>query len=150
MCQQALQGFHPAPPAFFRCLHDTHLETAHVLIDLVPVDPVPAIFSVGGRTGERARKDRRSASQYTLPRHLPCLLSGFARLSRDEKPRGSQPAFTWSDFAHVLYPYPTRYRPAFACSAIPYPQPYRLALRLAFPRWESYGLTAFHTCTLMG
>jgi hypothetical protein len=46
VCQQALQGLHPAPPAFFRCLHDTHLETAHVLVYLVPVDPVPAIFSV--------------------------------------------------------------------------------------------------------
>jgi hypothetical protein len=94
--------------------------------------------------------DRCSASPYTLPRHLLCLLCRFARLSRDVKPRGSQPTFAWSDFARALNPYPTRYRPAFACSAIPYPQPYRLALRLAFPRRESYGLTAFHTCTLMG
>ena len=54
--QQALQGLHPAPPAFLRRLHDTHLETPHVVVDMAPVDLVPSRL-LGGRphqeTGRR-------------------------------------------------------------------------------------------------
>ncbi len=32
--------------------------------------------------------------------------------------------------------YPPDYRAAFAFSILPYPQPHRLALRLAFPRFD--------------
>lgn len=39
-------------------------------------------------------------------------------------------------------PYPTRDRPAFAFSAMSYPHPYRLALRLAFPR--KGGIRTYH------
>src|SRR5437868_12717434 len=35
--QQALQGSHPAPSACLRCLHDTHLESANVAVDGLPV-----------------------------------------------------------------------------------------------------------------
>jgi hypothetical protein len=44
-----------------------------------------------------------------------------------------------------LNPYPARYRPAFAFSLIRYPQPHRLALRLAFPKG---GLRAYHVALL--
>src|SRR5438132_8016828 len=39
--QQALQGSHPAPSVCLRCLHDTHLESANVAVDGLPVDGVP-------------------------------------------------------------------------------------------------------------
>lgn len=37
-------------------------------------------------------------------------------------------------------PYPVDYRPAFACSVLPYPQCYRRALRYAFPCGSTTGL----------
>jgi hypothetical protein len=49
-----------------------------------------------------------------------------------------------------LNPYPPDYREAFASSIIPYPPSHRLALRLAFPKGENYGLTTFRTCTRVG
>jgi hypothetical protein len=45
----------------------------------------------------------------------------------------------------ALNPYPRHYSLAFAFSTFPYPQPYRLALRLAFLNEEGYGLTTFHS-----
>ncbi len=42
--------------------------------------------------------------------------------------------------------YPLHYKTAFAFSILPYPQPFRLASRLAFPAkrlWENYGLNTF-------
>src|SRR5260221_14177484 len=39
--QQTLQGSHLAPSAFLRCLHDTHLESANVAVEGLPVDGVP-------------------------------------------------------------------------------------------------------------
>jgi len=65
--------------------------------------------------------------------------------SRPPTPQGSQPAFAWGDVAGWLNPYPTHYRPAFAYSLIPYPQPHRLTLRLAFPEGE---LRAYHVALL--
>jgi len=52
-----------------------------------------------------------------------------------------------------LNPYLTHYRSAFASSSILYPQPYRLASRLAFPaqlHWEDYGLTMFRVNAMNG
>jgi len=49
--------------------------------------------------------------------------------------------------ARVRNPYPAHYRPAFAFSTFPYPQVHRHALRLAFPHWETCGLTTFRDCT---
>src|ERR1039457_837035 len=68
-------------------------------------------------------------------RHLLFLLSCLINLSRDGRPRGSQLAF-----APGTGPYPVHYRRALALSAILYPHPYRLALRLAFPEGRSTGL----------
>src|SRR5207302_1677203 len=39
--QQVLQGSHLTPTAFLRRLHDTHLESAHVAVDGLPVKGVP-------------------------------------------------------------------------------------------------------------
>ena len=39
--QQSLQGSHLAPIAFLRRLRDTHLESANVAVDGLPVDGVP-------------------------------------------------------------------------------------------------------------
>ena len=39
--QQALQGSHLAPSACLRRLHDTHLESANVAVDGLPVHGVP-------------------------------------------------------------------------------------------------------------
>src|SRR5215472_5542414 len=39
--QQALQGSHLAPSAFLCCLRDTHLESANVAVNGLPVDGVP-------------------------------------------------------------------------------------------------------------
>jgi hypothetical protein len=40
-----------------------------------------------------------STSQFVLGRHLLSFLSGFSKLSRDERPDGSLPAFAWGDVA---------------------------------------------------
>jgi len=47
---------------------------------------------------------------------------------------GSQPACAWGDVAAGLNPSPPHYRMAFASSRVPCPHPYRLTLRLAFPK----------------
>ena len=39
--QQALQGFHLVPPVGLCRLRDTHLESANVAVDGLPVDGVP-------------------------------------------------------------------------------------------------------------
>ena len=39
--QQTLQGSHLAPSACLRCLHDTHLESANVAVDGLPVNGIP-------------------------------------------------------------------------------------------------------------
>ncbi len=41
-----------------------------------------------------------------------------------------------------LNPYPASYRSAFAFSTVPYPHPYRLPLRVAFPFRRDMGLTS--------
>jgi hypothetical protein len=45
--------------------------------------------------------------------------------------------------AHRLNPCPPHYRPAFASSALLYPQPHQPPLRLACPFRQGYGLTTF-------
>jgi len=42
-----------------------------------------------------------STSQFVLGRHLLSLLCRFSKLSRDERPDGSRPAFAWGDVAHA-------------------------------------------------
>src|SRR5262249_14658941 len=87
--QQMLQSFYFAPPTFLCRLHDTQLQPMHVFINSLPVDTVPAINAVGNRTS-------RFNSSY---RHFLCFLYRFYKLSRDERPARSQPAFASSDVA---------------------------------------------------
>ena len=46
-----MQGFHLAPPAFLRCLHDPRREPTHVLVGSTPVNVVPFLGLVGSGTG---------------------------------------------------------------------------------------------------
>jgi hypothetical protein len=103
--------------------------------DLHDTRPVP--------TG-RVRSHAREPHQRALPPLTYLLVSraGWPRLSRDGRPPGSGPACAWGDVASRLNPCPARYRPAFACSRILYPQPHRRALRRAFPRGGE--LRAYH------
>ena len=80
---------------------------------------------------------------------LLCLLSRLIRLSRNERPDGSQPAYACRDVAFRRNGYLPRYRAAFAFSIVLYPTPYGLTLRLAFPVRESAGLTVFRLIDLM-
>src|SRR6202035_2449111 len=76
------------------------------------------------------------------PRRQFCIAAQgqLAVLSRAFIPEGSLPPFGWGAVAGWLKPDPAHYRPAFASSLLLYPQPRRLALRLAFPRGEATGL----------
>jgi hypothetical protein len=104
------------------CLHDTHLEPPSVLVDFLPVGGLPVYRPAGGRT-----------SNLFLCFHLLCLLRRFAEFSRDKRPYGSLPVFTWDDVAiSWLNPYPPHYRMAFAFSTFPYPPSHRRILRCAF------------------
>ena len=60
--------------------------------------PLRCIFCrpVNGRPVHR-REGNRTSSGYRC--HLPCLLSRFTKLSRDERPEGSQHAFAWGNVA---------------------------------------------------
>jgi hypothetical protein len=102
-----------------------------VMMYFLPIDGMPVHQLARGRT----RRDERC--------HLPCLLSRLIKLSRHERPDGSQPAGAWDDIAVRRNPYPFHYRTAFAFSIIPYPTPHRLTLRLAVPQRENVGLTTF-------
>src|SRR3972149_6183342 len=82
-------------------------------------------------------------STATRCHHLRRPLCRFARLSRDERPKGSLPAFAWGDVAPRLNPYPPCYRAAFAFSLFLYPHRCRRTLRLAYPEGRRYGLTTF-------
>src|SRR4051794_3632500 len=79
------------------------------------------------------------------PTVLLCPLRRFTDRSRPPTPEGSLPGFPWGDVALRLNPCPAHYRPAFASSLVLYPQPHRLALRLAFPEG---GLRAYHVAPL--
>jgi hypothetical protein len=67
---------------------------------------------------------RTSRANERLP-SFACLLKRLARISRDERPEGSPPAFAWGDLARGLNPSPPDYRAAFASSLILYPPPHR-------------------------
>src|SRR5207248_9397934 len=78
--QQALSGFHLAPLAILRCLHDTRLEPTHIVVNGLPVNVVPSFHNFMG-----------SCTSW-LNFHLLCLLNRFAILSRERRPCGSLPA----------------------------------------------------------
>jgi hypothetical protein len=48
--EQALQSFHLAPFARLSCLRDTNLEPTNISLGPTPVDLVPVLWPVGGRT----------------------------------------------------------------------------------------------------
>jgi len=83
---QAAQAF-PTPflgrgfATVLRRLHDTHLEPTNIMVNLPPVDGWQIHFRVGGCTNGVFRY------------HLLFLLSRFAGFSREERPKGSLPAF---------------------------------------------------------
>src|SRR5262245_50119014 len=97
----------------------------------LPVNRMPRIATVGSRTSS------------CCCRHLLCLLCPFPMLSRHERPDGSLPACAWGDVAYPRNPYPVRYRPAFACSILPYPHARRPTLQCAFPKGRRVGLPRF-------
>jgi|HubBroStandDraft_2_1064218.scaffolds.fasta_scaffold70455_1 hypothetical protein len=68
--QQALQGSHLAPSADLRCLRDTHLESANVALDGLPIN---------GISFRRFARDRTNGGSH---RHPLCLLCRFALFSR--------------------------------------------------------------------
>src|ERR1700730_15349905 len=82
------------PSALLSCLHDTRLEPTDIAPDLAPVDGVPVRNSAGSRTSKRCRCKRFRR------RHI-CFAPrvSWARLSRDERPEGSLPAFAVGDVA---------------------------------------------------
>src|SRR5262249_2904723 len=69
------------------------LQPTHVVVGLAPVDGMPRPFFVGNRT-----------SSLLVCRHLLCLLCRFFKRSCHERPRGSLPAFPWSDVTTPICP----------------------------------------------
>src|SRR5216683_2438139 len=90
--QQTLQGFHLAPSAFLRCLHDTRLEPTDLLVSFLPVNGMPVHAWVRGCTRRCAGAGLVDEPRYSF-RHLLCLLSRLTKCSRDKRPDGSLPAF---------------------------------------------------------
>ncbi len=96
---------------------------------------------VNGRPVHR-REGNRTSSRCC--RHLPCLLSRFAKLSRDERPEGSQPAFAWGNVA--LGSTPIRSitdLPSLAPSSFTR-SPHSGPCGPPAPGGQGYGLTVFH------
>ena len=91
---RALQGFHLAPLPFLYRLHDTRLEPPHIPMGVVPVNGMPLGQHVGSRTSSPVFIHLFD-EVFRFRRHLLCLLWGLAKLSRDEKPDGSQLACAW-------------------------------------------------------
>jgi hypothetical protein len=126
--EQVLKGFHLPPSARLHCLHDTRLEPTHVAVDCGPVNGMPLHGHVGDRTSCRNGC------------HLPCLRNRFAKLSREERPEGSQPACAWGDVAKpqplsALLPGGIRLLPP------PLPAPPTASLAVGLPEWA--GIRAY-------
>jgi hypothetical protein len=79
------------------------------------------------------------------PKTLLCaaLRRGIASILVKKDPAEVSPLSRRMMSAHRLNPYPPRYRPAFASSALLYPQPHQPSLRLACRLRQGYGLTTF-------
>ena len=108
---------------------------------------------------DATQRFRQWAHQQDIPAVI-CFptLGWFVKFSRDERPGGILPAFTWRDvacrlswlptpltvFAVRLNTCPSHYRKAFAFSTIPYPRAHQRPLRLAFPGSYQGNLRAYH------
>ena len=83
--QQVLQGSHPAPSTSLRRLHDTHLESAHVAVDGLPINGV-TILPPRVRPHQQPWLSSSALSPMPICPVLSC-----------EAPEGSQPAFASGD-----------------------------------------------------
>ena len=127
-------------------LHDTRLEPAHERFRLAELALLRTRL-VGGCT-----------SPVLTVCHLLCLLSRFARLSRDERPEGRGPAFAGGD----EHPYPPDYRAAFASSLLLCPHTPEAPLTLGCPlagrasglprsvRWTGFGVGSLFPPAALG
>ena len=91
--------------------------------------------------GSRTSKDRYG------PADISALLPNAGWLSSHVRPHQREVcSLSGGVMSHTLNPYPTDYRPAFACSLLLYPLPCQVVLRLPFlsvPAQEDNGLTTF-------
>src|SRR5438874_2105524 len=78
-------------PAFLACFYDACLEATHVASAPLLVDLVPVFVFAGGCT--KNVPTGRSAADRFCPRHLRLLLLRFTKLSHNRRPRESLPAF---------------------------------------------------------
>ncbi len=93
------------------------------------------------RSRKRNRRKPHQQEFCTPPTFLLRFLKAVCQtLHVDQHPREVCRLSPWDDVALRLNPYPARYRPAFACSLIPYPPSRGQLLRVAFPCREKTGL----------
>ena len=74
-----------------------------------PVKPLRYSLGANSRVDKNLSVGSRT-SRLLLCRHLLCLLSRFAKFSRNERPHGSQPAFAGGDVPtsiHCITPWPS-------------------------------------------
>jgi len=93
------------------------------------------------RSRQRNRRKLHQQELCTPPTFLHCFLKSVCQtLHVDQHQREVCRLSPWGNVALRLNPYPAHYRPAFACSLIPYPPSRQLPLRVAFPCGEKTGL----------
>jgi hypothetical protein len=119
-------------------LRNTHLKSPYRSVSFGPNQTVPSYFPTGG-----------------APADVPAVICfppfrRFFKLSCNERPTGSLPAFAWDDVALRLNPCPPHYRTAFAFSSFFYLHSQQLPLRSACPYRQKYRLTVFHLSNEMG
>jgi hypothetical protein len=125
--QQPLQGFDLAPPAFFRRLHDTHLEPTHIPPRGLRVNGSPCQLRARDRTNQF------SLSSSALPRKSVMQVFSW------ERPERSPPAFAASNENAGIRSITERHLLPLSSAA-------RISIgRLAasFPRGKKYGFTLF-------
>src|SRR5205807_5445046 len=132
--QQALQGSHLAPSAFLHRLHDTHLESANVAVDGLPVNGIPFCRFARDRTNGLRR------------RHLLCLICRFAEFSRVKHLREvcplSRPVM-WSTQLTQPVSAPLQSSIHFLPDLLSTPPSVHLAMYLPPIKEERYGFTLF-------
>ena len=75
--QETLQGFHLVPSTRLRCLHDTHLESANVAVNGLPVNGIPLCRFARDRTNSLRRCQPSSGTTLRSPRPLRTVRDGF-------------------------------------------------------------------------
>lgn len=133
--QQPLQGSHLVPAVFLNGLHDTGLHSFNVAMCLGPIDAVPRYAHVGRCTCQ-------------LPIHLLSCLQRLHKLSRDEKPVGSLPAFASDDFGCPTSVSPPLQR-GLCFLQPPLPAHPTAFLAVSLPSGQMVGLTLFRCLNRM-